>query len=188
MGMALIMSPVFAVVLNDVDHNHAGSASGVLNAVQQLGGAIGVAVIGVIFFGALTNYAGPSVDKASGDLRTKLTAAQVPAPAQDAIIDGFRICYHDRVSETDSSATPESCKQAEAAGANSPMANTPQGQAASKAISSAVTEAAAQANHTNFAHAYKAGFIYDLVLLAIVFGLSFMLPRHIRPEAFEEAA
>lgn len=48
-GMALIMAPMFSVVLTDVDAKHAGSASGVLNAVQQLGGAIGTALIGVFF-------------------------------------------------------------------------------------------------------------------------------------------
>jgi MFS family permease len=187
-GMAMIMAPVFAVVLNDVDHNHAGSASGVLNAVQQLGGAIGVAVVGVIFFGALSGFAGSSVDKVSGDIRTKLTAAQIPAAAQDQIIAGFKTCYQDRVDETDTSATPESCKKLTAANANDPMMATPQGQAAAKAIGAAMADAAAKANHENFAHAYQAGFIYDLILLAAVFGLSFTLPRHIRPEAFEEAA
>ena len=53
MGMALIMTPMFSVVLQDVDSKHAGSASGVLNAVQQLGGALGTALIGVVFFGQL---------------------------------------------------------------------------------------------------------------------------------------
>ncbi|HEY5695535.1 MAG TPA: MFS transporter, partial [Candidatus Saccharimonadales bacterium] len=38
-GMGLVMAPIFAVVLTDVDHKHAGSASGILNAVQQLGAA-----------------------------------------------------------------------------------------------------------------------------------------------------
>ncbi|MCW3005361.1 MAG: efpA 6, partial [Conexibacter sp.] len=63
-GMGLTMAPIFAVVLNDIDHNHAGSASGVLNAVQQVGAAVGVAAIGVVFFGALTNYSSDAVAKA----------------------------------------------------------------------------------------------------------------------------
>jgi hypothetical protein len=39
-------------VLAGVDDDEVGSASGVLNAMQQLGGAIGIAVIGTIFFSA----------------------------------------------------------------------------------------------------------------------------------------
>jgi hypothetical protein len=42
--------PLFDIILASVDDHAAGSASGVLTAVQQFGGAIGVAVIGTIFF------------------------------------------------------------------------------------------------------------------------------------------
>ncbi|HET9411239.1 MAG TPA: MFS transporter, partial [Candidatus Saccharimonadales bacterium] len=56
-GMGLVMAPIFAVTLNDIDPKNAGSASGVMNAVQQVGGAIGVALIGVVFFGQLTQHA-----------------------------------------------------------------------------------------------------------------------------------
>jgi EmrB/QacA subfamily drug resistance transporter len=49
-GMGALLSPLFDFVLAGVDDDEVGSASGVLNAMQQLGGAIGVAVIGTIFF------------------------------------------------------------------------------------------------------------------------------------------
>jgi EmrB/QacA subfamily drug resistance transporter len=172
-GMGLVMSPIFAVVLNDVDHNHAGSASGVLNAVQQVGGAIGVAVIGVIFFGQLTSYAAQSVDHVTPKLQSDLTSAHVPALAQEQIVHGLKTCYHDRVNEKDTSVTPASCRQ-------SGPADT--------IVSSRITDAAKDANATNFAHAFRIGVIYMIGLLAVVFLLSFTLPRHIRPEAFEEAA
>jgi len=174
-GMGLIMSPIFAVVLNDVDHNHAGSASGVLNAVQQVGGAIGVALIGVIFFGQLTSYAGQSIDSVAPKLRDSLTAQHVPAATQDAIIDGVKDCYHDRVSQKDSTATPESCKQTAGNGGNAE-------------IGKIIEDAAKDANAGNFAHAFKIGVTYAIGLLGIVFLLSFAMPRHIRPEAFEEVA
>lgn len=53
MGMGLFVVPVFDTVLAAVTGAQTGSASGVLNAVQQLGGAIGVAILGTIFFSAL---------------------------------------------------------------------------------------------------------------------------------------
>jgi hypothetical protein len=36
-----------------VEPRHAGAASGALSTMQQVGGALGVAVTGVIFFGAV---------------------------------------------------------------------------------------------------------------------------------------
>jgi EmrB/QacA subfamily drug resistance transporter len=51
-GIGLVLVPLSSAVLAGVDPEHAGSASGVLSTAQQIGGAIGVAVIGVVFFGA----------------------------------------------------------------------------------------------------------------------------------------
>jgi hypothetical protein len=49
----MTISPLFDFVLASVTEPELGSASGVLNAVQQLGGAVGVAAMGTIFFSAL---------------------------------------------------------------------------------------------------------------------------------------
>jgi MFS family permease len=53
MGMGLFIVPVFDTIIAAVSDAETGSASGVLNAIQQLGGAIGVAVLGTIFFAVL---------------------------------------------------------------------------------------------------------------------------------------
>jgi EmrB/QacA subfamily drug resistance transporter len=52
-GIGMTISPLFDFVLAAVTPEEAGSASGVLNAAQQLGGAVGVAAIGTLFFGTL---------------------------------------------------------------------------------------------------------------------------------------
>ena len=49
-GMGLLMAPFFDIALAGVTDEQTGSASGVLNAVQQLGGSIGVAALGTGFF------------------------------------------------------------------------------------------------------------------------------------------
>ena len=51
----MIVSPLFDFILASVADNEVGSASGVLNAMQQLAGAIGVAGIGTIFFSTLAH-------------------------------------------------------------------------------------------------------------------------------------
>ncbi|WP_406195396.1 MFS transporter [Kitasatospora sp. NBC_01560] len=50
-GLGLIMAPFFDIALAGVEESETGSASGVLNAQQQLGGSIGVALLGTAFFG-----------------------------------------------------------------------------------------------------------------------------------------
>jgi len=50
LGMGLIFGPIFGTVLGDLDDAEVGSASGLLNAMQQLAGAFGVAALGTVFF------------------------------------------------------------------------------------------------------------------------------------------
>ena len=49
-GGGLAIVPVFSIILAGVSDREVGSASGLLNALQQLGGTIGVAVSGTLFF------------------------------------------------------------------------------------------------------------------------------------------
>jgi EmrB/QacA subfamily drug resistance transporter len=52
-GMGLLLVPLTTTILSSVDTRHAGGASGAVTTVQSVGGALGVAITGVIFFGAL---------------------------------------------------------------------------------------------------------------------------------------
>ncbi|MBL7487447.1 MFS transporter [Frankia sp. AgB1.9] len=56
-GIGLVLVPLTSTVLAGVDPRHAGSAAGILSTAQQVGGALGVAVIGIVFFrpGAITD-------------------------------------------------------------------------------------------------------------------------------------
>jgi MFS family permease len=55
LGIGMLVSPLFGFILASVTDEETGSASGVLNALQQLAGAIGVAVLGTVFFAALSH-------------------------------------------------------------------------------------------------------------------------------------
>jgi EmrB/QacA subfamily drug resistance transporter len=57
-GLGLVVGPLTNLVLAEVRPADVGGASGVLGTVQQLGGAVGVALIGVLFFGPLGGQAG----------------------------------------------------------------------------------------------------------------------------------
>ncbi|WP_431903239.1 MFS transporter [Nonomuraea sp. bgisy101] len=52
-GMGLVMSPLLSMTLSSVRQAHAGAAAGVLGTVQEVGGVLGVTVVGAVFFGGL---------------------------------------------------------------------------------------------------------------------------------------
>ncbi|MGW0804479.1 MFS transporter [Nonomuraea sp. NPDC002799] len=51
LGSGLIMSPYFSIVMTAVEPQETGSASGTLSALQQVGGALGLALLGTVYFG-----------------------------------------------------------------------------------------------------------------------------------------
>jgi EmrB/QacA subfamily drug resistance transporter len=65
LGQGLFMTPLFGVILGSIRGAHAGSAAGVLSTMQQVGGAVGVAVVGIIFFGIVDAGAGAGVPAAA---------------------------------------------------------------------------------------------------------------------------
>jgi len=51
-GMGTVLAPLATTILQSLDPERAGPASGMLTTMQNIGNALGVAVTGVIFFGA----------------------------------------------------------------------------------------------------------------------------------------
>lgn len=51
LGQGIALNSLTPLVLTEVDPAHVGSVSGVLATVQQVGSAVGVAVVGLVFFG-----------------------------------------------------------------------------------------------------------------------------------------
>src|SRR5579859_2421351 len=52
-GQGLFLTPLLNVVLSRIEPRLAGGAAGILATFQQAGGALGIAVVGLLFFGAL---------------------------------------------------------------------------------------------------------------------------------------
>lgn len=57
-GWVLLIVPLFDAALETVAVADAGSASGALSTVQQIGGSLGIAVMGTIFYTAASTAAG----------------------------------------------------------------------------------------------------------------------------------
>jgi MFS family permease len=172
-GMGMVFGSLFAAVLNGVDLRHAGSASGTLNAVQQVGGAIGVALIGVIFFGQLSQAAPTSFNSIESNLRSTFNAERVPAPAQTYIVNHVKECFVDRSREKDSSIVPKSCHLDISGPASSTVAES-------------ISANTVQANGANFTNAFRWSIIYAIGLLVITFGMTFLLPKKFKAEACSE--
>jgi EmrB/QacA subfamily drug resistance transporter len=164
-GMGLLFGALYSAVLNGVDTKHAGSASGTLNAVQQVGAAIGIAVIGVIYFGQLSSGSIAHFDTVVPRLHTELAAIGLPDSAQVAIISSAKTCFVDRAHEKDSSVIPKSCQT---------FSNTP---GASPAITTIVTNGAKDANAINFQHAFRWAVVFEIGFVLLCFVLAFLLPK-----------
>jgi EmrB/QacA subfamily drug resistance transporter len=85
-GMGLGIAPLATIILSGVGPEHAGSASGALSTMQNVGNALGVAVIGVIFFGALHSGAAHALELSLAALAAILLSVAaltrlLPAPA-----------------------------------------------------------------------------------------------------------
>lgn len=168
-GFGLVVAPIVDLILTDVPAADVGSASGLLSTAQQVGMALGVALVGVVFFAQLGNDSGHAVDTVTPGLHEQLSAAGIPARGQDAILAGFRSCVHDRSTATDPTVIPNSCQ------------TPPDRPAALRDQLQPILETAGlQANSHNFARSFALTLWYGIAMLLAVLAGMFALPTRIR--------
>jgi hypothetical protein len=170
-GMGFVVAPIYPFILADVAIADAGSASGVISAISQIGGSVGIAVIGVVFFGLLSAEAGPSAASVRDALAADLAAAGLPVPARAPVIAGFEDCFRDRAQAKNFSTVPESCRRADAA----------RDGAVATPVGIAIAKRAAEAKARNFMTAIERTMMWQIGGLIAIFLLSFLLPRRPRP-------
>jgi EmrB/QacA subfamily drug resistance transporter len=76
-GMGLVLAPLASTIMQSLEPERAGAASGMLTTMQNVGNAIGVAVTGVIFFGALHSGYARAFELAAGELAVLLVGVAV---------------------------------------------------------------------------------------------------------------
>ncbi|MFE3058820.1 MFS transporter [Nocardia sp. NPDC059239] len=168
-GFGIVVAPTIDMLLGQIPDREAGAASGLLNTGQQLGMALGVALVGILFFAQLDHDSARGVDSVAAQTRTELAAAGVPGPAQEQILANFRACVRDRSAEVDPSVIPASCQ--------SPAANP--------AVGQALAHGGEQANAVNFAHTFDHTLVWGIGLMALVCLGFLALPRDTRLEQHE---
>ncbi|MEU4648107.1 MFS transporter [Nocardia fluminea] len=110
-GFGMVVAPTLDLLLGQVPVPEALSASGLLNTGQQLGTALGVALVGVLFFTMLEGDSDVGVAAVTPEIRAELALAGMPVHAQDQIVAGFAACVHDRSAEDDPAVIPPSCQR-----------------------------------------------------------------------------
>jgi MFS family permease len=66
-GMGMIFVPLFSIITGEIEDHEVGSASGLLEALQQLGASLGVAVLATLFFSRFAiEDGGPAAAIAAG--------------------------------------------------------------------------------------------------------------------------
>ncbi|MGY2894919.1 MFS transporter [Deinococcus sp. UYEF24] len=169
LGFGFVAAPLQSVILSRISPALAGGASGVLATAQQVGSALGVALIGVLLFGHLASGADAASKGVRPGLEQTLRSAQLPAPTVNAIGTGFSACVHDRFNQADLNAVPASCtpKTAPTAGA--------------RPVAAALASAGTEVRHRNFLAAILYTLRFQLAAYALCFLLVFLLPGTPRP-------
>jgi len=106
LGMAITVAPLTTVVMSSVDQDHAGTASGINNAVARVAAVLAIAVFGVVLVSSFSSHLNRSLEKIPipaeklqeiQGSETRLAALQVPdgldagtvAAVQSAIASAF---------------------------------------------------------------------------------------------------
>jgi EmrB/QacA subfamily drug resistance transporter len=163
LGLGAVIAPLADIVLDRVPRQHAGSASGVFNTGLQLGNSIGIAVIGVIFFGLLGTQSATAASAVAPQLRSALTAQHVPAPLAGQITGQFGECLHARLVAADPTVTPAACK-------------LPGGQAVPAGVRSALASAGGTAVRRDFTASLERTLWFQTGVFALSFLLMLLLP------------
>jgi EmrB/QacA subfamily drug resistance transporter len=161
-GLGCFIAPVTNVVLAGIKGREAGSASGVLTTGQQVGGALGVALIGILFFGLLGSHAAASANEQTGRLRASLLAQGLPAARVDAEVTQFHDCFVTRTKSKDPSRTPPGCAV---------PVSTP------APIVKAFVTAGTQSQRSNYLHSFERTLLFEVGVFALAAFLVGFLPR-----------
>jgi EmrB/QacA subfamily drug resistance transporter len=162
LGLGCVIAPLVNVILAGVDPGDAGSASGVLTTIQQVGGAVGVAVVGVIFFGLLGSHSTSVARAYSPGLQGALVRHGVPAPAAAGVVRQFQQCFHDRSSEKDPTVVPPSCRSA---GPRNP------------AVTGVLAQTGVAARKRDFSDSFDWSLLFNIGLWSVTLLLLFALPQ-----------
>ncbi|MFZ2175762.1 MAG: MFS transporter, partial [Rhodococcus sp. (in: high G+C Gram-positive bacteria)] len=109
-GLGLFVAPLQTAILATVDPRKAGSVSGLLPTVQQVGSSIGLAVIGVVFFNLVAAQSVDAVQAERPALSATLSETGVPASVIPRAEETFVRCATEQLGSTSPMKVPDECR------------------------------------------------------------------------------
>jgi EmrB/QacA subfamily drug resistance transporter len=174
-GLGLFIPPVTSTVLAGIHSRAAGAASGVLATVQQVGGALGVALVGVVLYGALGSFAPAAATVAAGQLRADMRAAGLSPAVMRSVTASFRSCLLEHHPDSAGSALlGASSTTCTGAGADPGSVALPGG--TRRTVAAAVDRATVRWRALDFRHAFEWALVYELVVFTTAGLLTLTLP------------
>ena len=92
LGFGMAATPIALFALQEVPHQDAGAASGLINTKQQLGFAFGIAVVSLAFFAPLASSGNSQAESLAPQVRQELVAAGVAEGKADELTNAFKAC------------------------------------------------------------------------------------------------
>lgn len=167
LGFGATATPISLFGLADVPFKDAGSASGLINTMLQLGFTVGIAIVSLSFFAPLGQSAARNADGFTPQLRQELVAVGLPADRLDAVTTSFRNCTIDRLSGASPTKTPASCAIDPA------VQQYPQ-------ASATLAKYAQRASGQTFSDAFQVSLYTGLGFIVLAFLFAGALPRRVR--------
>jgi len=122
LGFGNVGPRLFEVVLARVHPDHAGSGSGVLTTINQIGGAVGVTVVGLALFSLLGSNAASTVASYTPQVQAAaITELHIPTSQLAAFTKQYDSCFVKRINAKDPAAAIPGCPTPTAALLNSPL-------------------------------------------------------------------
>ncbi|MCX8131707.1 MAG: MFS transporter [Clostridia bacterium] len=166
LGIGLIAPVLTNIILGSVRNDDVGSASGIINTVTQMGNGIGVALVGVVFFGVLANQAGISAEKAVPQIRSEFQAIGVPRELEEMIIDDFKISFSKGLFENETQRSISCLQRLEEAKSNNQI---------SKKVEDSILKVMKDESNKNRKLVFNLSFRFALAFISIVFLIAFIL-------------
>ena len=164
LGFGNVGPRLFEVVLARVHPDHAGSGSGVLTTINQLGGAVGVTVVGLALFSLLGSNAASTVASYTPQVRAAATTEfHIPPSQLAAFTRQYDNCFVKRIDAKDPAAAIPGCPTPTPALLNSPL-----GRVGSQAVAS------------TFVQSESTALLINASVFAVAFILVLALPRPAR--------
>jgi EmrB/QacA subfamily drug resistance transporter len=177
MGGGFFLAPCTGIILAGIRSREAGSASGMLATVQQVGIAIGIAVAGILFYGLLGSNGDGAADSVLPRLHDNLASAGLSPVQEKQVTQGFSTCFHDKVNQKDLTGTPASCARIQQEVANNPAPVEVKEKVRAAVLDTAMPEA----RKADFSDSFERVVFWQIGCFGLSCLLVLALPR-IRPE------